>query len=350
MQFEREHNTLSWLRCNVNKNDNTVVELLWCEACRTQEDKITGMKNSAAWIFGSSNQKISNVVYHVTSEQHRAAMVQVHVTAAKASNQPVTAYMYSPIACNLLVMDETVKGHIKRKFDICYMMAKESRSFRKYPALHELEKHHGVDLGFAYKTGVYAQTFTHYIAESQHQSFLEDFSTIQFYSFLMDSSIDAGNVKDELLLVQYCTEDATVQEMRSCVRYISLEVPSKGNTDGLIECVAKPLKTLGIDNILDELSVLEVHNKPVLIGGGTDGTSVNIGQHNGMRGKLQKKHPWLYWTWCYAHCLEVACKDALSSQLFTDINEVLLRLYYLCEKSEKKSREFGIFLKVGTYL
>ena len=35
-----------------------------------------------------------------------------------------------------------------------------------YPALHELEEHHGVDLGFAYKTEVSAQTFTHYITES----------------------------------------------------------------------------------------------------------------------------------------------------------------------------------------
>ena len=43
---------------------------------------------------------------------------------------------------------ETVQGRMK-KFDICYVIAKESMAFRKYPALHAL---HGVDLGFAYKT------------------------------------------------------------------------------------------------------------------------------------------------------------------------------------------------------
>ena len=65
-----------------------------------------------------------------------------------------------------------MQGHMKKKFNICYVKAK---GFRKYPALHELEECHGVDLDFVYKTNVSAQTFTHYIAESQCQSFLESF-------------------------------------------------------------------------------------------------------------------------------------------------------------------------------
>ena len=101
---------------------------------------------------------------HASSEQHRVAMLQVRTDAAKASNQPLTTY--SPIARSLLVMDSAVQARMKIKFDICYVMSKESLSFHKYPALHELEEHHGVDLGFAYKTEVSAQTFTHYITES----------------------------------------------------------------------------------------------------------------------------------------------------------------------------------------
>ena len=90
---------------------------------------------------------------------------------------------------------------------------------------------------------------------------------------------------------------------------------------------------------IDRSCVLGVQGKPILIGGGTDGASVNIAKHSGMKGKLQKELPWLYWTWCYAHRLELACKDAFSSQLFKDIAEVLLRLHYLYAKSPKKSRE-----------
>ena len=87
--------------------------------------------------------------------------------------------------------------------------------------------------------------------------------------------------------------------------------------------------------------MLGVQNMPILIGGGTDGASVNIAEHNGMKGKMQRELPWLYWTWCYAHRLELACKDAFTSALFKDIAEVLLRLYYLYAKSPKKSRELA---------
>ena len=60
-----------------------------------------------------------------------------------------------------------------------------------------------------------------------------------------------------------------------------------------------------------------------------------------MRGKLQKELPWLHWAWCYAHRLELPCKDALSSQLFKDIEDMLHHLYYLYGKSPKKSRELA---------
>ena len=58
-----------------------------------------------------------------------------------------------------------------------------------------------------------------------------------------------------------------------------------------------------------------------------------------MRGKLCRELPWLFWTLCYAHRLELACKDACSSQLCKDLLQMLLRLYYLYAKSPKKSRE-----------
>ena len=58
-----------------------------------------------------------------------------------------------------------------------------------------------------------------------------------------------------------------------------------------------------------------------------------------MKGILQAAHPWLMWSWCFAHRLELSCKDAFKSNLFKDVEEMLLRLYYLYEKSPKKSRE-----------
>lgn len=127
--------------------------------------------------------------------------------------------------------------------------------FRKYPMIHALEERHGVDLGFSYKTQESAKTFSHYIVESQRPSFL------CFYSILMDGSTDSGNIEDELVLVQYLTQDQSVQEIRSCARYLSLQVLTRANADGLIQCLGDALQTLGIDDVLDRASVLGVDNQ-----------------------------------------------------------------------------------------
>ena len=124
-----------------------------------------GAKNfSTAWITGSTNQKLSNVLDHWPSEQHKASMHLLRAEQAKAANAPLTAY--APIAKSLLAMDKSLQEKMGKKFDIYYVLAKENMAFRKYPAIHELEIRHGIDLGHSYATKDSAKLFTHYIAES----------------------------------------------------------------------------------------------------------------------------------------------------------------------------------------
>ena len=75
-----------------------------------------------------------------------------------------------------------------------------------------------------------------------------------------------------------------------------------------------------------------------LVGFGCDGTSVNIGDH-GLKMYLQQTAPWIEVFWCLAHRLELSLKDAVKDTLFVSIDEMLLRVYYLYEKSPKKCRE-----------
>ena len=209
------------------------------------------------------------------------------------------------------------------------MMAKENITFRKYPVIHALESHHGVDLGQAYATKDSAKSFTHYIAESQRQEFHRTLSSAHFYSFLMDSTTDAGNIEDELIVILYCEKDDAAGEIKSCARYFTVDVPKKADANGLIACLGTALKNLGVEDVLDKASVLSAAaENPIVVGGGTDGASVCIGEHNGMKGKLQRAIPWLFWAWCFAHRLELACKNALSSPLLASITEMLLQLYY----------------------
>ena len=209
-----------------------------------------------------------------------------------------------------------------------------------YLALLQLEERHGVDLGHAYRTPDSAKSFTGFIAASQRQGFLDLLCCrSHFFSLLMDGTTDAGNVEDELVAILYCAKDDASQQMTTCSRFLSLHSPQKADASGLLQCLGEALQFLSVENVLDKDSVLSVEGKPVLVGVGTDGATVNIGEHNGLKGQMQRALPWLFWGWCYVHRLELACKDAFSSSLFSTVQEVLLRLYYIYEKSPKKSRD-----------
>ncbi len=133
--------------------------------CRKYEAKIRGQKNfSKSWTDGTLNHRASNVLDHANSGQHKAAKSRYKLDQSKVQNQPLASY--APIMSSSMNMDAATKERLKKKFDICYMMAKEGMSFSKYPALCDLESRHQVDLGSAYMNDVSAKSFTHFIAEA----------------------------------------------------------------------------------------------------------------------------------------------------------------------------------------
>ena len=69
-----------------------------------------------------------------------------------------------------------------------------------------------------------------------------------------------------------------------------------------------------------------------------DGASVNAGRNTGLIVLLRQRCPWLVFVWCLSHRLELAMKHALKD-LIEPIEKCLMNLYYLYEKSSKKTRE-----------
>ena len=168
--YDCDHQTLSWLRCNMDKADRNLVALLWCSVCRNYQEKICSIKNySSAWVTGTDNQRTSNVLEHVVYNQHKAAMSHLHTAQAKASSEPVTSY--APIVRALLMLDKPERARMRCKFDVCYLMAKEGIAFEKFLSLCKLEARHEVDLGHAYRTAPSAKSFTHYITQAQCEQF-----------------------------------------------------------------------------------------------------------------------------------------------------------------------------------
>ena len=59
--------------------------------------------------------------------------------------------------------DSETQARVIRKFELLYMMAKESIPLTKYPALSQLEQCHELDMGHTYNTPESAKSFTSFI-------------------------------------------------------------------------------------------------------------------------------------------------------------------------------------------
>ena len=70
-QYDREYQSLTWLKYDRGDQDKTLVKVLRCSACTKFDSSIHGMKNySSAWIIGMTNHRVSNITDHAASEQH----------------------------------------------------------------------------------------------------------------------------------------------------------------------------------------------------------------------------------------------------------------------------------------
>ncbi len=71
-----------------------------------------------------------------------------------------------------------------------------------------------------------------------------------------------------------------------------------------------------------------------LVGVGTDVASANIAA----RGLKEEHLPWMFWTWCLAHRLELAINDALKGTAFDVIDEFLLtKGCIICARNRQKN-------------
>ena len=330
-ELDQECNTLSWLDCETSGvGAKKTVEKLKCKVCVQYQSSIEGRRNySDKWISGANSVRTSNIRDHSRSDQHAHAMLLLRKSQAQARGLDATAY--APIAKALHQMSEGDRQTLGVKFDIAHFVAIQQLAFTNYPALCELEAKHGVDVGTAYRNQNAGKTFCHFIAESRRQQLIENLSNAQFFSLLMDGSTDTANIDDEMFLVLWCDVDHDDQLVHTNMNYFCVSRPRKVDGQGLFDCVEDSLRRLGIQAI-------DSKECQMLIGIGTDGASANIAAA-GLKGLIEKEVPWLYWSWCLAHRVELAVKDALKGTSFDLIDDMLLRLYYIYEKSPKKCRE-----------
>ena len=96
--------------------------------------------------------------------------------------------------------------------------------------------------------------------------------------------------------------------------YFAVDCPKKVDAQGLFDCLESSLGRLGIQAV-------DAEQCKMLIGIGTDGASANVAA-GGLKGLVEKQVPWLYWSWCLAHRLELSVKDALKGTSFDLVDDM----------------------------
>ena len=111
-------------------------------------------------------------------------------------------------------------------------------------------------------------------------------------------------------------------------RYFSVESVKNASAAGIHENTQTAFNRFGVTKFEDRI-----------VGLNADGASVNMGPLNGLGKIVRDSALWLQLVHCFNHRIKLALKDAFDTSPFGDIDNMLMKLYYLYEKSPKRYRE-----------
>lgn len=320
-----------WFVANEDKHTGNVKSFN-CLVCKMFAKKVQGLKNfSNSWAFeGSCNLRLSNVIDHANGEPHRKAM-ELHIAGTKMSMPQTSTKGQQLVTQGLSKMNQEDIDNTRKKFEVAYFIAKEELPLVKYEQLLKLEEKHGVEFGVAYRNHKSCGVFINFISKEMEVRLCKKINESHFFSVLADGSDDVSVNEKEAIFVQYLdTSPPGSDTIKVMTSFLGLNDLEYGNAGGIVHSIKRAF---------EEIDIAEDTLKNKLIGFGADGATVNRGNKEGVISVINRESPWVVYVWCIAHRLELSLKDALTGTCFDEVDDILLRLYYLYEKSPKKLRQ-----------
>ena len=178
--------------------------------------------------------------------------------------------------------------------------------------------------------------FVDYLGEDLNEKLAKDLMNANFYSVLSDGSTDCTVREQECTFALYFDPRPMEEDKKDKVMiqmgFLGLKHLTSdkggGKAKGVLRAITDSFESLGITDFRSKR-----------VGFGADSASVNMGNREGVIAILRKELPWIIFNWCLSHRLELAVKEALNGTMFDVIDEMLLNIYYLYEKSPKKLTE-----------
>ena len=206
-------------------------------------------------------------------------------------------------------------------FNMAYYLAKKERPFSDFEDLLALQGKNGLSnkITKAYRNDGQCAVLTECIAEVSRDSLTNDLANARFFSCLNDGSTDASVVEQELVYVLFLKKGTPT------LKFLSIESVKSGDAEGIKASIEEAFSIIGLTSFAEKLTGLNV-----------DGASVNTGIHLRLGALLKQRSPWLQVIHCFNHRMELALKDAFSTASFSKIDEILMKLHYLHQKSPKR--------------
>ena len=313
-----------------------------CKICSAQREKIL-LKNPSSpmsFITGTTNYKASTLKDHALSKCHATGVAETDHATAIAAGQSLPRKQVvqvipdqSAIASGMRKMGEIERKGVKKLMDIAFFIAVKGRPFTDFKDHIELEKLHGVKFETsAYENETACREFISSIACYLFDvDIREKICRLNFIAILIDGTTDRAIKEQEVLYTMFVDPDS---HKPTLAYFDCLEIHDLDQTaDGMLEAIRRSFT---------QNNLIELWKKIIYLS--ADGASVNSGKDSGLIAKLQEENEWILFVWCFSHRLELALKDALAD--FTNpVDESLMNMYYLYQKSSKKLRELKLLFK-----
>ena len=153
--------------------------------------------------------------------------------------------------------------------------------------------------------------------------------------------VDSIKDKKKLFVLYFDPNPSGKDEVAVKTEFLVIQPLTSQLANSVHKAIIDSIKDLNIINdkhgLAEEKYFSETSMCKRIVGFTTDGALVNRGENASIKTLLRETSLWVVFTWCIAHRLEPAVKDSLSNEYeFKEINEMLLRLYYLYHKAPKK--------------
>lgn len=206
--------------------------MMTCKTCSEHFDN----KNNNPFVNGTTNFRSSTVSDHAESQSHKKAVLVV-----KAKGQSSVQKLQSEAGRALKNIKSAELHRLTYLFRNAHAIAKQNRPLSDYKWLCEIDMAKGLEIGTTYINEHAVRSFIHSIAQVEKDATTAALGECNFFSFMMDGTLDISGEEQETIYVRYSKHGKVVD------RFLNMSSPESTCALDLYNHTLEVFKGHGVD-------------------------------------------------------------------------------------------------------